>query len=129
VDKLKFDQVLVGWKDTCETRRAIADALPSLKEAGHIDVVEIAAAGQIAAAQARVTDVVGWLKCHGIVAEPMALTSTGNDARQLDTIAQERGVDLMVAGAYGHSRLREWVLGGVTRDLLLRSDRCSLISH
>jgi nucleotide-binding universal stress UspA family protein len=62
-------------------------------------------------------------------AEPMAFTSTGNDALQLNTIAQEWGVDLMVPGAYGHSPLREWVLGGVTRDLLLRSDRCSLISR
>jgi nucleotide-binding universal stress UspA family protein len=129
LERLKFDHVIIGWKDTQETRRAVAHALPVLKQAGHIDVVEIAAAGQLATAQARVADVAGWLKRHGIVTEPIAVTSTGDDARQLDTIAQERAADLMVAGAYGHSRLREWVLGGVTRDLLLRSNRCSLISH
>ncbi|RZM09135.1 MAG: universal stress protein, partial [Sphingomonas sp.] len=37
--------------------------------------------------------------------------------------------DLVVAGAYGHSRIREWAFGGVTRDLLLRDRRCTLLSH
>ena len=39
------------------------------------------------------------------------------------------GLGMIVGGAYGHSRLREWVLGGVTRDLLLRPARAALISH
>jgi nucleotide-binding universal stress UspA family protein len=47
----------------------------------------------------------------------------------LEAIAQELGADLIVAGAFGHSRLREWVFGGVTRDLLLRSDQFTLLSH
>ena len=55
---------------------------------------------------------------------PMAMMSAC-----LNAIAQELAADLIVAGAYGHSRLREWVLGGVTRDLLLRANRCSLVSH
>ena len=42
---------------------------------------------------------------------------------------RNEGADVIVAGAYGHSRLREWVLGGVTRDLLLRADMCALVSH
>jgi nucleotide-binding universal stress UspA family protein len=48
---------------------------------------------------------------------------------RLRAIAQERGADLIVAGAYGHSRLREFVLGGVTHDLLLCANRCALVSH
>jgi nucleotide-binding universal stress UspA family protein len=47
----------------------------------------------------------------------------------LAVIADEHKADLVVAGAYGHSRLGEWVLGGVTIDLLLRTDRCSLLSR
>jgi len=39
------------------------------------------------------------------------------------------GIDLIVASAYGHSRLREWVRGGVTLNLLLYGDRCALVSH
>ena len=120
---------VVGWKDTRETRRAAFDALPLLKKAAHVAVVEIAAEEELAAAGTHLDDVVGWLKRHGVVVVSLAAPSTGDDATQLNAIAEEHGADVIVAGAYGHSRLREWVLGGVTRDLLLRADRCSLVSH
>jgi len=47
----------------------------------------------------------------------------------LSGLAEELKAGMVVGGAYGHSRLREWVLGGVTRDLLLQPTRCSLVSH
>jgi nucleotide-binding universal stress UspA family protein len=47
----------------------------------------------------------------------------------LNAIAREQGADVIVVGAYGHSRMREWVLGGVTRDLLLRAEQIALLSH
>ena len=81
------------------------------------------------AARARLDGVVGWLKRHGIAAVSLAWPSSGDDAAQLNAIAQEQGANVIVAGAYGHSRLREWALGGVTRELLLRADRCVLVSH
>jgi nucleotide-binding universal stress UspA family protein len=74
-------------------------------------------------------EVAGWLGRHGVKAEGRASLSTGEDADRLYAIAKEQGADVVVAGAYGHSRLREWVLGGVTRDLLLRADICALVSH
>ena len=129
VDKLKLDRVVVGWKDTRETRRALCDALPLLKKAAHVFVVEIAAEDELDAAHLHLDDVVGWLKRHGIVAESLASPSTGDDTTQLYAFAQDQDADVIVAGAYGHSRLREWVLGGVTRDLLLRADRCAFVSH
>jgi nucleotide-binding universal stress UspA family protein len=52
-----------------------------------------------------------------------------NDAAQLDAIANDQAADVIIAGAYGHSRLREWALGGVTKELLLRAGRCSFVSH
>jgi len=128
-DELKLEQVVIGWKDTRETQGAALDALPLLKKAAHVTVVEICAEREIAAARTRVEDVVGWLKAHGVVAKPLASPSTGDDASLLNAIAQERGANMVVAGAYGHSRLREWVLGGVTRDLLLRGKNFSLLSH
>jgi nucleotide-binding universal stress UspA family protein len=129
-DKLKLERVVVGWKDTREARRAASDALPLLKKAAHVAVVEIAAEEDLAAGRTHLEDVVGWLKRHGVVAVSLAAPSTGDDATQLNAIAEEQGADVIVAGAYGHSRLREWVLGGVTRDLLLRAKaRCSLVSH
>jgi nucleotide-binding universal stress UspA family protein len=129
VTELKLGRVLVGWKDTRETRRAVADALPLLAQATHVAVAEIAIEDEMAEARARVADVAGWLLRHGINAEPVVARATQDDATRLSGLAQEQDADLIVAGAYGHSRLREWALGGVTRDLLLRTDRCSLVSH
>lgn len=129
VDELKLEHVVVGWKDTRETRRAAADALPFLRAAQRVTVVEVAAEEDLASAGAHLEDVVGWLKRHDILAKPLASPAKRDDASQLDAIAHELSADLVVAGAYGHSRAREWVLGGVTRDLLLCADRCALVSH
>jgi nucleotide-binding universal stress UspA family protein len=128
-DVLKLDRVVVGWKDTREARRAVSDGLPILKAAAQVTVVEIAEEDELAAARSHVGDVADWLERHGVTAKALTLTSTGDDPTQLNAIAHERGANLIVAGAYGHSRLREWALGGVTRDLLQNPDRCSLLSH
>ena len=127
--KVKLDRVVVAWKDTREARRAVSDALPLLKGASHVAVVEIAVEEELAAARTQIEDVAGWLNRHGIKAECLTSPSTGDDATALYAVAQDQGADLIVAGAYGHSRLREWALGGVTRDLLLRANWCSLLSH
>jgi nucleotide-binding universal stress UspA family protein len=127
--KLLFNRVVVGWKDTGETRRAISDALPVLQVAARVTVVEVVADKDRAAADNRLDDVLAWLKAHGVVADQLTLASSDDDASDLDKITRDLAADLVVAGAYGHSRLREWALGGVTRDLLLRANRCSLVSH
>ncbi len=59
----------------------------------------------------------------------VAAASTGHDSDHLSDLATEHRAGLLVAGAYGHSRLREWAFGGVTHDLLLHGDRCALLSH
>jgi len=128
-EKVGLDRILIGWKDTRETRRAVVDALPLLKKAAFVTVVEIAAEGDLVLARRHLAQVVEWLHHHGVAAESIASVSTGQDALRLGEIAQLQNVDLVVAGAYGHARLREWMLGGVTRDLLLHTDRCSLVSH
>jgi len=128
-DKLKLERIVVGWKDTRETRRAVLDALPLLGQAGEVIVVEIAHEEELTLARGHVADVADWLDRHGVAARSLALPAVGDDAVQLKSVVQEHSADLIVAGAYGHSRLQEWVLGGVTDDLLLRADRCSLVSH
>ena len=127
--ELQLDRVLVAWRDTREARRAVADALPLLQKALHVSVVEIADQADLHAARARVGDVAAWLGRHGIVAEPEALPSNGSDAAQLSEVADDKGAGMIVAGAYGHSRLREWALGGMTRSLIRNDSRCSLLSH
>jgi nucleotide-binding universal stress UspA family protein len=127
--KLNLDHVLVAWKDTRETRRATLDALPLLKRAARVTLAEIADEKDLSRSRTHLGSVSNWLKSHGISVEILVASSTGHDAMQLGSIAQELGADLIVAGAYGHSRLREFVLGGVTNDLLLCADRCSFVSH
>lgn len=125
----KLDRVLVGWKETREARRAIVDALPILKAATHVIVAEIADQDEMDEARMHLGQVVTWLQRHGVVAAASAVASKGDDANQLNAIAAQNSIDVVVAGAYGHSRVREWALGGVTRDLLLRGERYALISH
>ena len=124
-----LEHVLVAWKDTREARRAALDALPLLKRATHVTVVELGADEVMAAARQRVADVSRWLAGHGIVAEVIAAVSSGDDAAQLASLARSVGANLIVAGAYGHSRVREWAFGGVTRTLLRRGECCALLSH
>lgn len=129
VDALGLNRMIVAWKDTREARRAVTDALPLLKLAAEVIVVEIASSDEFAGAEAHCHDLVGWLHRHRVKAAAMPMLSSGNDAATLRSFADDQKADLIVAGGYGHSRLREWVLGGVTRDFLLHADRCSLISH
>lgn len=126
---LRLAHVMVAWKDSRETRRAVLDALPLLRQADRVSVVALAAARDLAATRDHVDDVVVWLARHAIVAQGEAVLSGGNEIAELDRTAQDQGADLVVAGAYGHSRLREWVLGGVTHDLLLHGQRCCFVSH
>jgi nucleotide-binding universal stress UspA family protein len=123
--------VLVAWKDTAEARRAIANALPVLRKARDVVVMEIAeAGGGQAAATAGVRDVIGWLSRHGIVAAERFAEAGGKDAtRVAEEVAGALGSSLIVAGAYGHSRFRETVLGGMTQHLVTQTARCALLSH
>ena len=118
-DWLDLRSVLIAWKDTPECRRAVADALPVLREAKDVIVAEIAEdeADRLTALQG-VEDLVAWLLRHGVVASQRVPGGCGNAAAQLDRIASEVGAGLVIAGAYGHSRFREWVFGGVTKRLL-----------
>jgi nucleotide-binding universal stress UspA family protein len=129
---LDWRSILVAWKDTAEARRAVADALPMLRKAKDVTVAEIAeAGGGQPAALSRVRDVVAWLSRHGVSAAEFAQPQhPDRDATdQLDAIATGVGAGIVVAGAYGHSRFRELILGGMTEHLISQSARCALLSH
>jgi nucleotide-binding universal stress UspA family protein len=101
-----------------------------LRLAKDINIVEIIEdESNRPAALSGVNDVVAWLSRHDLVASGQVPGECGDAARQLDRIASQVGAGLVVAGAYGHSRLREWVLGGVTKRLVNPSNRCSLLSR
>ena len=130
VDWLDLRSVLVAWKDTPECRRAVTDALPILREAKDVIIAEIVEdEAERASVSSGIADLVTWLLRHGVVACERVPAECGNATAQLDRIASELGAGLVVAGAYGHSRFREWVFGGVTKRLVNPSGRCSLLSH
>jgi nucleotide-binding universal stress UspA family protein len=124
---LKLEQILVAWKDARETRRAMADALPLLLNARAVCLFAIAADAEYG--QSQLNDVACWLDRHGVKATTQVSHPHGDDGAALNARAQLLGADLIVAGAYGHSRMHEFVLGGVTRELLHKPQLCSLLSH
>jgi nucleotide-binding universal stress UspA family protein len=126
---LKLTRALVCWKDSREARRAVVDALPILKLCKGVEVVEAVEGREMDAAQRRLADVGEWFARHGVETNCLASPVSGTEAMHLAAIVRELDIDLIVAGAFGHSRLRERAFGGVTRDLLLNPDRCTLVSH
>jgi nucleotide-binding universal stress UspA family protein len=130
VSWLDLRSVLMAWKDTPEARRAIAYSLPMLRKAKEVTVAEIVEAGDSrSAAVSRVRDVVAWLSRHGVSASEVVPENGGDVIAQLDAIAANVGAGVVVAGAYGHSRFRELILGGMTQHLMTQSSRCVLLSH
>src|SRR5205807_2116933 len=108
---------------------AVSDALPLLRQSSEVTVAEIVDdEADRAAALLRIEDVVAWLSRHGVRASEQVPEQRGDAAAQLEEIASDIGAGVVIAGAYGHSRLSEWILGGVTR-LISPSNRCSLLSH
>ena len=130
VEWLDLRSALVAWKDCPEARRAVTDALPLLAKAREVTVAAIAEEdGGQAAVRQQAEDVVGWLSRHGISARAQVPERSGNAVLQLDRIAADTGAGFVVAGAYGRSRFREWVLGGVTQHLVGQAGRCALLSR
>jgi nucleotide-binding universal stress UspA family protein len=132
VDWLDPRSALVAWRDTPEARRAIVASLPMLRKAKDIAVAQIVEGDQnLVTAAARVRDVVTWLSRHGIRAvELVAAQDPDRDAfAQLDSMAAQVGAGIIVAGAYGHSRYLELILGGMTQYLISQTARCVLLSH
>ena len=126
---LSARRILIAWKDTREARRAVQSALPFLQQAEHVTLVEVAENLLEAQAQAHLADVEAYLSRHGIeVGVKAVLNPHGAIAHQLTTAAADNGADLIVAGAYGHTRLGEWIFGGATRGLLHTSKLCCLFS-
>ena len=126
---LKLDRVMVCWDGGRAAARAIADAMPLLRRAGNVDVVivtdERGKRDQIEGA-----DMGAHLARHGLNVE-VTRTALG-DIDVADVIlsrAADMSTDFIVMGGYGHSRLREFVLGGVTRSILRSMTVPVLMSH
>lgn len=118
--------VLVAWKETCESARAVTAALPWLRRAEHVHVV---AYGKDAGPS------LGRLRDY-LEAQDVRQTTVHDGGAKADDIgnrllshAADRSADLLVMGCYGHSRAREWVLGGATLSILESMTLPVLMSH
>ncbi len=123
--------VLVAWKDTREAMRALRDAMPLLRRAGRVVLLEIVEPqDRSAGSEASLKQVRAWLGRHGVEAEVRRESEVAGDVGEaLLWHAAAIEADLLVMGGYGRSRLTEWLLGGATRLLLERTTLPTLMSH
>jgi nucleotide-binding universal stress UspA family protein len=124
-------RVLIGWSATREAARAVSDAMPLLAAAEIVTVLTIdAREGTDAHGELPGADISLHLARHGVKVEIERTVSAGIPAGDvLLSRAADLGADLLVIGAYGHSRLRELLLGGVTRSILESMTLPVLMSH
>lgn len=124
---LNFDQMMVAWDDSREAARATFDALPFLQKSKNTRVVtvDVSVGGALPAGSIAET-----LDRHNVKTE---ITNVSSDGLSIgDTLlraAKDYGADLIVLGAYGHSRFSEMIFGGATRHILKNLDRPVLMSH
>jgi len=126
---VKLDRVLVCWDGSRPATRAIADALPFLRLAKAIDVVAVSVE-RGKGSELVGTNMARHLARHGLEVELKRVAAGNVDVPSaIASHAAETGADFMVMGGYGHSRLREFILGGVTRTILASSTIPVLMSH
>ena len=123
------ERILVGWKDTREAARALRDALPLLREARRVSLVEVGPPRPEARDDDSLALASTWLASHAVVFDAHREIELADVGDQLLSRASDLGADLVVCGGYGHSRLREWALGGVTKHLLAHMTVPTLFSH
>ncbi|MCF4128824.1 universal stress protein [Methylobacterium sp. SyP6R] len=126
IDRLAAARIVVAWKDAPEARRAVTAALPFITRADQVFVVGVGreasheGAGEVADLLAR----------HGAHVTAHALEAPNRTvAGEILHFSERHDADLVVMGGYGHARLREWLLGGVTRDILQDAPLCCLMCH
>lgn len=130
VREVSAERIVVGWKDTREARLALQQALPILTRALRVTIVELCTSDQQDAARSRVKDISRYLESHGANCQcDVRVHSAESDARCLIRLAREGNADLIVTGGYGHSRLGEWIFGGMTRGLLQEAPIALMMSH
>jgi len=130
LETITAEHVIVGWKNTRECRRAITEAMPFLSRAKRVTVAQVApTAAAIDKVRADLDAVAGRLHRQGVAASTEVITESGHVCEALESLAARNGADLLVLGAYGHSRLRETVLGGVTQGFMERGTVHVLLSH
>lgn len=123
LDDLPLKCAVIAWKDTREARRAVADALPLLRKTERVLLMTVASMET----NAEATE--AYLKYHDVRFERVELPETTSVAQAVTKLVRDEAADLVVAGAYGHSKMRELVFGSLTHELLTTLRTPCLYSH
>lgn len=111
-------RVLIAWDGSASAARAVGDAMPFLSQSDEVEILSISGEKDLSTTIAG-ADLAPHLARHDITATVRNVALTQPDvASEIRQAATAFGADLLVCGAYKHSRLREWLLGGVTQSLL-----------
>jgi nucleotide-binding universal stress UspA family protein len=128
--KTSFEHIVVAWNGTRESARALAEALPYLHKAKEVTVVVVDEEPAMELKAVLGADAVNHLKHHEINAVLHHVRMRDADVgATLIAEARRLKADLIVMGAYGHSRAREWLLGGATYALLHKAPIPLLVAH
>lgn len=125
-----YSTIFVAWKNSREAARAVAEAIPFLQRASQIivGIVEEGGASEQFGVEAG-ADIGRYFSRHGIAAEIRTINGWVNVGEALLNEAERTGAQMIVMGGYGHSRFREWIMGGVTRHVLTHATVPVLIAH
>jgi nucleotide-binding universal stress UspA family protein len=124
---LKVDGVVaVAWDGGKEASRAARLATPLLEKAAKVVIISAPKASSRSFDPARLQ---GYYAARGVASELQTLDDTGDAAAAIQRVAAEVGADILVAGAFGHPRLQEFIFGGTTRTLLGADSPSLFLSH
>jgi nucleotide-binding universal stress UspA family protein len=124
-----INTVAIAWDHSRPAARAVADALPLLQAAKRVSVLTVIDEKRLARPHSGV-ELCKHLARHGVQVTFEAVEAEGRAIGDvLEAHAAERNIDLLVMGVYGHSKLREFILGGATRSVLARPFTWTLVSH
>jgi nucleotide-binding universal stress UspA family protein len=123
-------RAVIGWKNTREARVALTGAMPLLMRADEVALIAITSEAEVAAQHAELDQVAQRLARHGVRTKcEVSAKARAGTAEDLERAADRHGADTIVIGAYAHSRVREWALGGMTEDFIASSSKYVLMCH
>ncbi len=127
-DDLAFHHPLVAWKNRRESALALRGALPLLQKARHVSIVAVDPED---GEELLADELLLWLERHSVLKASFEVRAHTREepSKVLAAVAREKECDYLVMGGYSHSRLREWILGGVTRSFLNDMPLPILMAH